>query len=270
MDKKNKTGIFLTGGGGIGSFQIGFFKALEEAEISFDLVCGGSVGALIGGAATYLTPEEMMEAWKTLTLESVLKIDSRKVKDLQGTKRDLMLIKECFLSCCHRDPKLMIDIDDIRKLLYASLDGDKIKESKIDFGVTTTVLPSFELQKTFKEDMKTNPLEYILASIYLPIFSRQRIIDNKHYVDLTRWRRYPIEMLKEKGCTSAYIVNIETEHKTKSKLERPISQVFDEGEDVTLVNYENLPSILDFSNEQALINYQNGYETTMRVLEKKR
>ena len=268
MNKEDKTGIFLTGGGGIGPFHIGFFKALEELGIKYDVVCGGSIGAVIGGGSTYLTAEEMMETWHGLTLESVLKIDSNKIKGLKDTKRNLMLIKECILSCARKDPNLMIDINDIRKLLYDKLDGDRIKNSNIDFGVTTTVLPSFKLQQTFKEDMITNPLEYILASLYMPVFSPQRIIDNKYYIDITRYRRYPIEMLKEKQCNKIYIVNLEAHN--LNKFYKPISKYFTNNEEINIISYENCPSILDFSEEMAEINYKNGYETTMNVLQRKR
>ena len=262
----DKTGVFLTGGGGIGAFHIGFFKALEEAGIKYDGVYGSSVGAMVAGAATYLTSDEMYAAWRTLSLESVLKIDSKKVKDLSGAKRTLMLYKETFLSCCRRDPHLFISIDDLRKLMYASLDGEKIRESKIDFGITTTELPSMKMKKIYKEDMSVNPLEYILASIYMPIFSRQRIIDNKHYLDLSRFRRYPLEMLKERKCNNIYIVNIEANN--LKRLQKPILKNFNNGEKVTFINYEKKPSILDFSLEQAEKNFRSGYETTMKVLEK--
>ncbi len=262
-----KTGIFLTGGGGMGSFQVGFFKALEEANIRYDLVCGSSVGALVGGAATYMTADEMREAWGVLSLENVLKIDSSKIKDPAGLKRDLMLIKECFLSCCRRDPHLMIDVNDIRKLLYSVVDGEAIASSPIDFGIVTTLLPSMKMQKIFKEDMICSPLEYILASIYMPIFSRQRIIDGRHYLDTSRYRRYPLEMLKEKGCNRIFVVNIEAEN--MKKLENPIQKYFTDGEDVTLINYEDKPSILDFSREMSEVNYQKGYDTTIQVLKKK-
>ncbi len=267
MEKNSKTGIFLSGGGGIGAFHIGFFKAMKEAGLKYDLVVGGSVGTMVGGGATYMTPDEMIEAWNHLTLESVLKVDSRKIANLSGVKRNLMLIKECFLSCARRDPHLMIDVEDIRKQLYELLDGDKIMNSPIDFGITTSELPSFRRVDVFKEDMITNPLEYILASIYMPIFSRQKMIDNKSYIDLSRFRSYPLEMLKQKKCDNVIIVNIELEH-TK-RLMKQIETTFNSGEDVTYINYETKPSILDFSREQSDINYKCGYETTMRVFDKK-
>ena len=263
----DKTGIFLTGGGGIGAFHIGFFKALEERNIKYDVICGSSVGALVGGAATYLNSKEMLEAWSILSLESVLKIDSQKVKDKEGFKRNLILYRECLKSCLRKDPNYMIDINDIRKLLYSVLDGEQIKKSQIELGVTTTELPSMKMQKIYTEDMQKNPLEYILASIYLPIFSRQRIINDKHYIDIAGYRRFPLEMLKEKNCKKIYIVNIETNH--LKRLQNPIHLNFNTGEEITIIDYDKKPSSLDFSHEQTKVNYRNGYETTMKVLEKK-
>ncbi len=261
-----KTGSCLTGGGGIGTFHIGFFKALEKMGVNYNLVCGSSVGALVGGASTYMSSEEMFEAWKILTLESVFKIDSKKIVNHDGYMRFLMLYKECLKSCFRKDPNYLIDFDNIRSLLYKQLDGDKIRDSKIDFGVTTTHLPSFELRKYFKEDMKVNPLEYILASIYLPVFSRQSLIDNQQYLDLARFRKYPFSMLKEKGCRNIIIVNIELNN--IKKLLNNINNTFVDGEKVIFINYDKKPSILDFSEGQAEINYERGYEDSLKVLEK--
>ena len=267
MNDKEKTGIFLTGGGAIGSFHIGFFKALEEFGIDYDYVFGCSAGAIIAGAMTYLSAAELYDKWKQLTLENVFKIDSKKVEDFEGIKRTLILYKECIKSCCRRDPNLFIDVNDIRKLLYDLLNGEKMIESQIDFGISTTLLPSMKMENIWKENMETNPLEYILASMYLPIFSRQRIIDDRHYMDLCRFRRYPLEVLKEKGCTNIYVVNIESNNirKLTVPIERDLSD-----ETVTFIDYDRKPSILDFSRYQTEKNYETGYETTVKVLTRKR
>lgn len=263
----DKTGIFLSGGGGVGAFHIGFFKALEEAGIKYDFVCGSSVGALVGGASTYLTPDEMLEAWNQLSLENVLKIDSNKIKGLTGTKRDLRLFKECLLSCWRKDPNRMIDVNDIRKLLYQLLDGERIRRSSIDFGISTTELPSFELKKIYKENMTMNPLEYILAAIYLPVFSRQVSPDGKRYIDIGGIRKYPIEMLVEKECNRVILVNIEA--RNLKKFTEPMARLFNHGEDTLFIDYAEKPCVLDFSREQSEINYRKGYETTARALERK-
>ena len=208
MDKANRTGIFLSGGGARGSFHIGFLKALEEYDIEYNYIFGCSAGAIVAGASTYLSASDIYERWKRLTLENVLKIDSKKIVDYDGARKTLMLYRECALSCLRRDPNFFIDINDIRKLLYELLDGEAMRESKIDFGISTTLLPFLQMQNIWKEDMVVNPLEYILASIYLPIFSRQRIIDGRQYMDLCKFRRFPFEVLKEKGCDNIFVVNL--------------------------------------------------------------
>lgn len=261
----NKSAVYLTGGGAKGSFHIGFFKALEELGIKTEAIYGSSIGALVGGAATYLDSYDMFECWKTLTLESVLQVDSTKVKDLFGKKKTLKLYQETIISCAK--PKILIDIENIRKLLYHSLDGDKIRLSKVDFGITTTVLPSFEMLKLYKKDMSVNILEYILASLYLPIFRPQKIIDQRNYLDISGFRRQPFEMLKNSGCSHYYIVNVSGG--TKEKLYKNIHQAnFDEGVQLIIINMDYRSSLLDFSEEQAVVNVQKGYETTMKTLDK--
>lgn len=263
-----KTGVFLTGGGGIGSFHIGVFKALEKYEIKPNYVFGCSVGAIVAGASTYLSADEMFEKWKELTLESVFKVDSNKFKGLEGASKTRKLYLECFKSCCKRDPHLMIDINDIRALLYKLLDGKEIAKSDVDFGISTTQLPSGKMVNLWKEDMdpNVNPLEYILSSMYLPIFSREKIIDNKSYMDLCRFRRYPLEVLKDKDCDRRIFVNIEAHN--LNKVVGPMNSIYPDSDPI-LIDYENKPSILDFTEEQAIKNLNNGYETTMRVLERK-
>lgn len=262
----DKVAVFLTGGGAKGSFQIGFFKALEELGIKVDAIYGSSIGALVGGAATYLNSYDMFECWNSLTLENVLQVDSNKVKNLEGKLKTLKLYKETIISCAK--PKILIDIEKIRELLYNSLDGDKIRESSVDFGITTTLLPSFDMLKIYKKDMKVNILEYILASLYLPIFRQQKIIDQRNYLDISGFRRQPFEMLKKSNCSNYYIVNVSGSN--DKKLYRDIYNAnFKNDIDLTLINMDYSSSLLDFSEDQATLNVQKGYETTMKTLEKK-
>lgn len=265
MEKQPKTGIFLTGGGAIGSFHIGFFKALKELEIPYDCVFGCSAGAIIAGASTYLSPRDMYECWKELTLESILNIDITKIEHLKGRLKNIKLILECAKSCMAKDPNLFIEVENIRGLLYNLLDGYQMAHSKIDFGISTTDLSTMKKVNIWKEDMITDPREYILASSYMPIFTKQPILDGKHYMDLCRFRKYPLEALLEKDCDKIFVVNVEAEN--LRKLTVPIKKLFPD-KDVTFIDYEKKPSILDFTPEQTEKNFNCGYETTMKTLEK--
>ena len=44
-----KVGLVLSGGGAKGVAHLGVLRALEEAEIPIDYICGTSMGAIIGG-----------------------------------------------------------------------------------------------------------------------------------------------------------------------------------------------------------------------------
>ena len=158
-------------------------------------------------------------------------------------------------------------MESVRSILYHSFEEEKIRESTIELGITTTQLPSFQYLKLWKEQMEEKQLlEYIIASLYLPIFKSERIIDNHYYVDIAAFRKYPYEMLKEKNCNDIYLVHVgapdlyRTIHTAKD--------TFINHEDVHIIYMKNKPSLLDFTKEQNLRGYQDGYETTMKVLTK--
>lgn len=259
-----KVAVFLTGGGARGPFQIGFFQALEELNIKPELICGCSVGALVGGAATYMNSNEMMKCWKTLTLESVLQVDKNKILSLNEKRRKRKLVFETFISCC-RPPGLLIDIENIRKLLYSSVDGNKILESNVDFGIATTELPNLKFHRFYKKDMTCNPLEYILSSLYLPIFRPQKIINGKHYLDSASIRTYPFDMVNSEKYSDVIIVNVST--RKDKKIQRDILKAnFKPTTNLILINMEEKSSMLDFSEEKAEYNYKMGYKRSMEVL----
>ncbi|MDO9064600.1 MAG: patatin-like phospholipase family protein, partial [Sulfuricella sp.] len=69
---KPKIGLALGGGSARGWAHIGVIRALAEAGIVPDLVCGTSIGALVGAA--YVDGDlDRLEQWaKSLTLQTVV------------------------------------------------------------------------------------------------------------------------------------------------------------------------------------------------------
>lgn len=156
----------------------------------------------------------------------------------------------------------------MRNLLYAYVDGKSIMESKVDFGCTTTVLPSFEHIKKFKEDMtEENVLECILASLYLSIFTPQKIIDGRNYIDIADKREYPLDMVKQKKCSDLIFVDISNANENKIRKSLTHANIGNETK-FTIIDKPYKASLLDFTEEQTEINYQKGYETSIKKLEK--
>ena len=99
----------------------------------------------------------------------------------------------------------------------------------------------------------------------MPIFTREPLIDGKQYIDLCRFRHYPLEVLKARKCTDFYVCNIEKENALRMKLGTRLIL----GKAATFVTYKHAPSILDFSEKTSKINYKRGFDDTCRVLERK-
>lgn len=262
MNKQVK--IFLTGGGAKGSFHIGFFKALEEFKIKPNLVCGSSVGALVSAASTYLNFYDMLECWKDITFDNVLGIDSSKIENLLGHQKTLAIYKETLKLIMEK--KHLISIEGVRKLLYTYLNSEQILSSPIDFGVTTTEFPSFKHLMFLKKDMIVNPLEYIIASMYMLVFKNEKIINGKHYIDIAGHRRIPLEMLGNDLNSIHIVVNIESTKDNKIKQALLRSQLPQENTIIINIPYDM--SMFDFSRNMTQKLFQEGYSTSMKVLSK--
>jgi len=65
MMPKFKTGIILSGGAMRGVAHLGVLKAIEEAGIKIDVICGTSIGAIIGAFyANGYKPEEIYQLYR--------------------------------------------------------------------------------------------------------------------------------------------------------------------------------------------------------------
>ncbi len=75
MDKlKGPVGLFLCGGGALGSWQSGVLAKLVSSGLEFDAVAGFSVGSLNGAAYCYNKTGELRELWAGIKAEQILSI----------------------------------------------------------------------------------------------------------------------------------------------------------------------------------------------------
>ena len=265
-DENKKIGIYLTGAGGKAPFHIGFIKALEELEIIPDVIFGSSAGAIIGAGATYLNSQELYEKWSLINYENLFNIKNEKfasLNNIYGKKKKFLLYYKVILSCIEQG---MLDIDNARILINNLLNSKKIMQSKTDFGLTTTLIPNFKILNIWKNNMtEDNILEYIVASMYLPLFRPTKIINNKFYSDTCNIKSNPFEILNEVNCTDILICD--TSGLPISKDSKEHKKEFTKN--VLIIEMKNKTSILDFSEEARKTNYEDGYNETMRVLTKK-
>ena len=139
---------------------------------------------------------------------------------------------------------------------------EKLRNSKIKFGLTTVKLNTLEPQEIYLEDMEEGTLhDYIVASSYLPIFKKEKLVDNNYYLDGGFYNLCPTDMLENIGCDKIYVVNIKGlgYKQKKKKLQTEI---------IEIKPYGNLGSIILFDKESNSRNILYGYYDTLKVLGK--
>ena len=74
--KQRKLGLVLGGGGAKGSAHLGVLRELERLEVRFDLICGTSIGALVGAVmAAGHSAAELEAAFRDTSLRRILALD---------------------------------------------------------------------------------------------------------------------------------------------------------------------------------------------------
>lgn len=71
---KGPIGLFLCGGGALGSWQSGVLAKLVELGMRFDVVAGFSVGVLNGAAYCYDKTADLKRMWTTLKPDRILRL----------------------------------------------------------------------------------------------------------------------------------------------------------------------------------------------------
>ena len=99
-----------------------------------------------------------------------------------------------------------IDIKPFKKMLDIYIDEERIRSSKLDFGIVTVNLTDLKSVEIFKEEIPLGEIpNYLLASSYLPVFKMEKL-GGKKYLDGGFYDNLPFRMLKKKGYKDLIIV----------------------------------------------------------------
>ena len=245
-----KYALVLEGGGAKGAYQVGAYNALIESGYEFNAVIGTSIGAI--NAA--------------IKFEDFLEVDDNKIQDLIGNKN---ISKENILEITKLTKDAIksfgIKIDRERELLEKYIDEEKVRKSKIRFGLVTFNVSDFKAEKLFIEDIPEGKLiDYLLASSNLPVFKRAKIED-KLFIDGGATDNCSVEMLYDDGYKDIVAIRlfqrnrIRNYYSLKKKKDLRLKMI---------VPSVNLPYILNFENNTMnhLIDY--GYIDAIRQINK--
>ncbi|HHW31523.1 MAG TPA: patatin-like phospholipase family protein [Clostridiaceae bacterium] len=251
-------GLVLEGGGARGSYQIGACKALKEMGIEFSGVAGTSVGALNGAMIVQDNLEEAYDFWSIISPDKIINFTDEEVQELgHGGIRFAG-----FSYKINRFKKIIaergIDIRPLIDLLKSVINEEKIRKSRLDFGIVAFDITSVKPVEVYKEDIPEGKLvDYLIASSTFPGF-KPKEIDGRLYADGGIYNVLPINLMSNKGYKNIIAVRTFGIGRRKKFDEKELNITY-------IAPAENLGPILDFSNERAKINLQLGYYDAIRV-----
>lgn len=252
------TGLVLAGGGVKGAYQIGAYFAFLKCNIKIDGVVGTSIGSFNAALIASGKEEELYEFWKNVDVGALLNFNTKytdsvnnkdKFKELvYGIEQMTLIVKNKGISN-----------NNLKQILSEMIDEDKIRNSKMDYGLVTVRVNDLKPLYLFKEDMKKGKIpEYILASCNLPLFKVEKLIDDKYYIDGGFYDNNPIKMLLKKGYDKIYSVEIQgIGFKQKIK---------DEDKIIRIIPSRHLGSTLNVNKKKINENIKLGYYDTLKIL----
>lgn len=256
-----KKGLVLEGGGTKGAYQIGAYKALRDLGIKFTGIAGTSIGALNGALIIQDDDKVMEDIWINYDYKSFMNIDEdtyERYKNIEMKAKNFHDVVDLINKARKNNG---IDISPLRKLLQEKIDEDKIRQSNIDFGITTAYWDGKIFPKLlYTEDIPKGSLaDYLIASASLPIFQLDKL-DDKLYLDGMFSDNIPINMLAQKGYNDIVVIRL-----VNDSIGKKIINKYKDLNLKLIVPSQDLGGSLNKDKEHIETNVKLGYLDTMKA-----
>jgi NTE family protein len=172
MKHQKKLGLSLRGGAGRCAGYIGVFKALNEENIKVDVICGSSMGAILGSMyAMELPLNQIIELTKIFQIKNILSMES-------------------FLDLCMMgDRKFDKELDSI----FGNID---LKDLKIKTIIQATNLDTRKLEYFYEGPVKI----FLRATASFPFYSLPVEYKGQSFIDGDVTATFGADILRENGA----------------------------------------------------------------------
>lgn len=178
MKKKYNTGLVLSGGGTRGFAHLGVIAALKEKGIQPDVICGTSVGAIVGAfTAAGKSPDEVMKIFKKGGFFKYTKL--------------------------HIPTDGLMKLTGLQEVIQKEITYKNIEELPLPFWLAVS-----NLNKGIVEYKNSGSLDQlVLASSSIPVLFAPVEVNGQTYVDGGLMDNMPVEPVKN-DCEHIITVNI--------------------------------------------------------------
>ena len=261
LDTSKVYAIALEGGGARGAWQVGAWRALEEAGIRYNAVSGTSVGAINGTLMAMRDLKQAEQIWKDIRFSQIINVDDETMgRIMSGGFENLEQVKTAFQTIKGIIADRGLDVEPLRNMLAERVDEEKVRNSGVELFLTTVSITDRKELEIDARDLAPGELkDMIMASAYHPAF-KQAPLGGKSYADGGFYDSVPISALITRGYKNLIVLRLNS-----IGIERRVKIP----EDVSIVNIEpsaDLGSMLNFSNEQSAANMVRGYYDAHRIL----
>ena len=261
LDTSKIYAIALEGGGARGAWQVGAWRALEEAGVRYNAVSGTSVGAINGALMAMRDLKQAEQIWKDIRFSQIMNVDDEAMgRIMGGSFENLAQVKSAFQTIKSIISDRGLDVEPLRNMLAERVDEEKIRNSGVEFFMTTvSVTDKKELQIDIKDLAEGEIKDMIMASAYHPAF-KQAPIGGKTYADGGFYDSVPISALVTRGYKDLIVLRLNS-----IGIERRV-KIPEDVTVTTIAPHTTLGSMLNFSSEQSAVNMALGYYDAQRVL----
>jgi len=261
LDTSKVYAIALEGGGARGAYQVGVWRALEEAGIRYNAVSGTSVGAINGALMAMRDLHQAEQIWKDIRFSQIINVDDEDMGRLfSGGFENLDQVKSAFQTVKSIIKDRGLDVEPLRNMLAQRVDEDKIRSSGVDLYLTTVSITDKKELEIDAKDLEPGQLkDMIMASAYHPAF-KQAPLGGKSYADGGFYDLVPISSLISRGHKDLIVIRLNS-----FGIERRV-KIPEDTTVTTIAPRESLGNVLNFSSDQSAQNMVLGFYDAQKVL----
>ncbi|MEG0855144.1 MAG: patatin-like phospholipase family protein [Terrisporobacter sp.] len=253
-------GVALEGGGARGAFHIGAIKALLEEGYKIDGIVGTSIGAFNAAMFAQGDFNQCFKLWSDVTPEMLFDIEGRHMENIINRNLDIKTISYFSGEAKKIILNRGIDADNLRKVVDDFIDEDKLRKSKIDFGLVTVELGPLTPIKILKEDIPKGKLkDFIMASARYPGLKMEPL-DGKAFLDGGIYDNCPVSLLANKKYDKIIAIRLNSTKKLRH-IDKNVNVV-------EIQPSKDLGGTFIFTQEIAHRNMKLGYYDTIKVIRK--
>ena len=252
-----KRAIVLAGGGAKGSYQFGFWKAIRELGIDFQIVTGSSVGALNGALMASGLYDSGLEMWNTITTSDIVATSPSQISQMMDTEGIVASLKGIFGDLTESAVNVKMDPFPLDSLIKKYLNEKTLRESPIDFGLMVSEYPNMKMHPVKLSEIPYGMLsDYLLASSTVYPSMEPKEIAGKKYVDGGYSDNFPINLALDMGAEDIIGVNLRSSGiEAKYETDYPVR---------VIRCWFDLGPTMEFVPDIAKRNLALGYNDTMR------